>query len=132
MARRIVRRTTQIRSPGAAAGRLLGPIIGGLAAGAGFSAFEGGGSQGGGRLGVGVTDITPGVPGMDLQVVDRRNFLFDTNGRPVKVVSIGAKLKGRGRRRGRGGVSASKIHQMIQESQQNNMILMLAMMGGRR
>ncbi|MGI0013145.1 MAG: hypothetical protein ACREBU_06855 [Nitrososphaera sp.] len=72
-------------------------------------------------------DLTPGVPGGEVRQVHRRDILFDQNGRPVKVVSLGAKIQRRRRFRGRGGLSASKVASMIHEQGQQNMLFALMM-----
>lgn len=87
---------------------------------------------------VGITDISPGVPGHDLQVVDRNNLLMDTRGKLVKVVPLNARLRRRSRRSRRsGGISAAKLNEIlqnerIQNQSQNMLFMMMAALGGRR
>lgn len=121
--------------PEAGAVPLAGPIATGVAGGAtGFGLRELVQTQLGGigmphipglNIPVGITDITPGVPGHDLQVVDPGNILINNRtGKPVKIVRVGAKLQKKRRPTSRAGAGLRREIDALK--QQNMMFMMLA------
>ena len=76
----------------------------------------------------GAQDITPGIPARDLQVVDPDNIIINNaTGRPAKLVPVGAKIVRRRKFR-RGGMSASKVMEIVREAQQQSQMQTMMMM----